>query len=142
MPENVKEKYEGAQMGQIGMVLGSKKMGYNITLVPAGKRAFPLHNHHRNEEMFYILQGTGEVRIGSETLPIKEGDFICCPPGGKDLAHQIINTGDKEMRYLAVSTKDAPEVCDYPDSGKFGVLDENMRYIGRADQSLGYWDGE
>ena len=142
LPENLKEKYGGAQMGQVGMVLGSQKLGYNVTVVPAGKRAFPLHNHHVNEEMFFILEGSGEVRIGAETFPIKKGDFICCPPGGKELAHQIINTSDAELRYLAVSTKMSPEIAEYPDSGKFGVLEGNFRFLGKEDQSLGYWDGE
>jgi uncharacterized cupin superfamily protein len=40
---------------------------------------------------FFVL-GLGEVRIGSETL-ITRGDFVACPPGGPETAHQIINTG-------------------------------------------------
>ena len=142
MPENIKMKYEGTLMGQVGMALGSTKLGYNVTVVPPGKRAFPFHNHHVNEEMFFVLEGEGEVRIGSETLPIKKGDFISCPPGGKEFAHQIVNTSQNELRYLAVSTKHYPEIADYPDSGKFGVLDKDFRFLGKPDQSLGYWDGE
>ena len=142
MPDKVKEKYEGAQMGQIGMVLESRKLGYNIIVVPAGKRAFPFHNHHVNEEMFFVLEGEGEVRIGSETSPIKKGDFICCPAGGKELAHQIVNTSQSELRYLAVSSKQSPEIAEYPDSAKFGVLEGDFRFLGKLDQSLGYWDGE
>jgi len=142
MPENIKEKYEGSKMGQVGQVLGTKKLGYNVTVVPPGKRAFPLHNHRVNEEMFFILEGEGEVRIGEETLPIKKGDFISCPPGGKEVAHQIINISKNELRYLAVSTKESPEIADYPDSGKFGILSENFRFLGKPDQSLGYWEGE
>jgi len=142
LPENLKEKYEGTQMGMVGMTLGSQKLGYNVTVVPAGKRAFPLHNHHVNEEMFFILEGSGEVRIGAETFPIKKGDFICCPPGGKELAHQIINTSNAELRYLAVSTKQTPEIAEYPDSGKFGVLEGGFRFLGKEGDSLGYYDGE
>jgi len=129
-------------MGMVGMTLGSQKLGYNVTVVPAGKRAFPLHNHHVNEEMFFILEGSGEVRIGAETFPIKKGDFICCPPGGKELAHQIINTSNAELRYLAVSTKQTPEIAEYPDSGKFGVLEGGFRFLGKEGDSLGYYDGE
>ncbi|HEV8110827.1 MAG TPA: cupin domain-containing protein, partial [Burkholderiales bacterium] len=39
--------------------------------------------------MFYVVEGSGEVRIGSETFPIRAGDIIACPPGGQDTAHQI-----------------------------------------------------
>lgn len=141
-----------AQMGFIGPRVGAQKLGYNITAVPPGKRAFPFHNHRVNEEMFFVLQGTGEVRIGEDTYPIRSGDVIACPPGGKETAHQIINTGAEELRYLAVSTKLSPEIAEYPDSGKFGVLAElpadaegkpqRFVYVGREGNSLDYWEGE
>ena len=43
---------------------------YNLTAVPPGKRAFPFHNHRVNEEMFFILEGTGEVRIGCDDTAV------------------------------------------------------------------------
>lgn len=141
-----------ARMAFIGPKIGAQKLGYNVTAVPAGKRAFPFHNHRVNEEMFFILEGSGEVRIGSETYPIRKGDIIACPPGGKETAHQIVNTGAEELRYLAVSTKMSPEIAEYPDSGKFGVLAEfpgapgekpqQFRFVGRDTNQVDYWDGE
>ena len=143
MPETVKAKFEGAMLGQVGRKIGAQKLGYNVTVVPARKRAFPLHNHRVNEEMFFILDGAGEVRIGDKTYPIKKGDFIAHPPGGPETAHQIVNTSEKELRYLAVSTMQLPEIAGYPDSKKFGVISANgFRFFGRSDQSLDYWDGE
>jgi uncharacterized cupin superfamily protein len=140
-PENPKVQF-GGKMGLISSQIGAKKLGYNLTVVEPGARVFPFHNHRVNEEMFFILEGEGEVRIGSETYPTKKGDIIACPPGDASTAHQIINTGSEEMRYLAVSTKESPEIADYPDSGKFGILTDNFRYVGRLDQSLNYWEGE
>lgn len=140
-----------ARMGQIAPLIGARQLGYNMTVVPPGKRAFPLHNHHVNEEMFFILEGTGELRVGDQTWPVRPGDVIACPAGGRDRAHQITNTGETEMRYLAVSTKLDPEICEYPDSGKFGMLakfatetgEPRMFYfIGREGESLNYWEGE
>jgi uncharacterized cupin superfamily protein len=92
--------------------------------------------------MFYVVEGSGEVRIGSETFPIRAGDIIACPPGGQDTAHQIVNTGSVELKYLAVSTMERPEVCEYPDSGKIAVLSESIRYVNRLASQTGYWDGE
>ena len=150
MPEHLNGSF-GARIGQIGPALGAQKLGYNLTVIEPGKRAFPLHNHRFNEEMFFVIEGSGEVRIGGETHPIRAGDVIACPPGGPDTAHQIINTGATEMRVLAVSTKLWPEICDYPDSGKFGILSvshgadgkpEVFRHMARPGSSLEYWDGE
>ncbi len=140
-----------ARLGVVAPRIGARKLGYNITAVPPGKRAFPLHNHRINEEMFFILEGNGEVRIGTKTYPLRQGDFLACPPGGPETAHQIINTGTSELKYLAVSTQLFPEICDYPDSGKFLVAEamrdekgnvQGFRHIGRGSDSVDYWEGE
>lgn len=145
------ERYD-AKMGAVAPLIGAQKLGYNITSVPAGKCAFPFHNHHVNEEMFLILAGSGEVRFGDDTYPIKTMDIIACPPGDEKVAHQIKNTGNTALKYLAVSTKLSPEIAEYPDSGKFGVRAEypsdsdgkpqGLRYVGRKNESIDYWDGE
>ena len=141
-----------ARMGAVSGRVGARKLGYNITAIPPGKAAFPLHSHRINEEMFFVLQGSGEVRVGSDTFPIRKGDFIACPPSGGGAAHQIRNTGTEELRFLAVSTQIFPEINVYPDSGKFRVLAyfqsgaddgwEVFSFQGRQGESLDYWDGE
>lgn len=102
--------------------------------------------------MFFILEGTGEIRFGTETFPIRIGDFVACPPGGPEVAHQIRNTGAEDLKFLAVSTNLLPEINEYPDSGKFGVYAdfptgtadevEYLSFQGRESMNLDYWDGE
>ena len=145
------QRYD-ARMGQVAPRLGAQKLGYNITAVPPGKRAFPFHNHRVNEEMFFVIEGAGEVRIGETVYPLRAGDIVACPAGGKESAHQIVNTGKEELKYLAVSTKLSPEIAEYPDSGKFGVLAEYpagpdgkpsmFRFVGREDLGIDYWSDE
>ena len=140
-----------SRSGAVGTRIGARLLGYNITVVPPGMRAFPLHNHHANEEMFFILSGSGELRMGGETSPLRAGDFIACPPGGPEVAHQIVNTGSGELRYLAVSTMHVPEVVEYPDSGKIALVSRQsrpdgtqrvLRHVSRESAGLDYWDGE
>jgi len=141
-----------ARMGMIAPLIGAQKLGYNITAVPPGKRAFPFHNHRVNEEMFLVLEGSGEVRIGDETYPLKPHDIVACPPGGPETAHQIVNTGEVELKYLAVSTKESPEIAEYPDSGKFGILadyppddsgkPQRFVFVGREEDNRDYWESE
>jgi uncharacterized cupin superfamily protein len=141
-----------ARMGQFGPRLGMKQLGCRLTVVPPGKRAWPYHSHHANEELFYILEGEGTLRYGGAEHPVRPGDVIACPAGGLETAHQLINTGDADLRYLALSTTIQPEVCEYPDSGKFTVMvgsppggDKAARrrmYCGREETGLDYWDGE
>lgn len=141
-----------AKTGIIGARIGARKLGYNITAVPPGKRAWPFHNHTAKEEMFFVLEGSGEIRIGEARYPIRAGDIIACPAGGRETAHQIINTETEELRYLAVSTEHSLEMAQYPDSGKFAVKAEfgtapdgtpqRVLFVGRETQLVDYWEGE
>ena len=142
-----------AQLGPVASVLGATKLGCRLIIVPPGKRAFPFHAHHSNEELFYILAGNGTLRFGQEHYPVRAGDVAVCPAGGAETAHQLVNTSsDGELRYLAISTMNEPDVAEYPDSMKFAVLsgsppggDKSKRrlsYVGRMSSNLDYYDGE
>ncbi|MEZ0601111.1 cupin domain-containing protein [Paraburkholderia sp. IW21] len=133
------------RIGMLGRRLGALKLGYNVIALAPGKRAFPFHNHRVNEEMFFVLSGQGEVRIGDTRHPIRAGDVIACPAGDTRTAHQIVNSGDQELRYLAISTQQSPEICEYPDSSKYSTMidgPDGFRAIGLSGKSAGYWDGE
>jgi uncharacterized cupin superfamily protein len=92
--------------------------------------------------MFFIVRGAGTLRYGSESRRIRAGDVICCPTGGPDTAHQIINDSDVELVYLSVSTMMPAEVCEYPDSRKVGAYGGGLRHLTRTDDGVDYWVGE
>jgi uncharacterized cupin superfamily protein len=142
--------YDGAASGTVaGARAGTaaRKLGAGIDIVPPGKRACPYHFHYAQEELFIVLEGEGTLRVAGEMLPIRKGDVIGIPPG-PEYPHQIINTSDAPLTYLSISTQEVPEVCEYPDSGKYlaytrakGPLLEGGR-MHRPDTDLDYWDGE
>jgi uncharacterized cupin superfamily protein len=144
------ERFE-CELVPVGRQIQSKKLGFNVTTIPPGKRAFPYHAHRANEEMFFVLEGEESVRINGEMHKIRKGDFISLPPG-KASAHQIVNDSKAPLRYLAVSTMQLPEVVDYPDSGKVVCTagsypgeppnEDSIRFVGRLSETLDYWDGE
>ena len=92
------------------------------------KSRIPYHAHRGNEEMFFSL------------------------PSGRDSAHQIINDSKAPLRYLAVSTMLLPELVEYPDSGKLGVIagtsgarppaPDSVRHFTRLKDGVDYWEGE
>ena len=115
------EKFESNSV-RIGPLLAAKDLGYSYDVVPPGKSSCPFHSHRAEEEMFFIVQGEGTLRYGNETRRIRAGDVICCPIGGPESAHQIINDSDATLAYLSVSTMMPAEVCEYPDSKKIGAF--------------------
>jgi uncharacterized cupin superfamily protein len=97
--------------------------------------------------MFLILEGEGELRFGDQRYPIRKHDVIACPTGGREVAHQILNTGTTDLRYLALSTLSEIDACEYPDSGKISVVtgqsdDGGLRKMFRAENTVEYYDRE
>ena len=132
-----------------GTLLGLSGLGISYNEVPPGKASCPFHNHHVEDELFVVLEGEGVYRFGDQRLSFKAGDVLGAPAGGKDTAHQIINTGSVLLKYLGVANNAKTEVCEYPDSGKFQVTSrpdggsDRIRHCGRDGQNhLDYWDGE
>ena len=93
--------------------------------------------------------------MSKNTLNIADIEYQACPAGGPETAaHQLINTFESmEMKYLAVATSRSPEIVEYPDSEKVGVLAQFpaegdgkptvMRYIIRDQAGMAeYWEGE
>lgn len=128
--------------------IGARQLGYNLTVLPPGKAQCPFHSHHGEEEMFFILEGEGELRFGTHRYPLRAHDIIACPTGGPEVAHQIINTGTTTMRYLAVSNVADLDACEYPDSQKVLVVAGRrgeplrLRKMVRAEATVDYYDRE
>ena len=130
--------------------IGAGKLGYAVIKLKPGKRAWPYHSHYVIEEMFHILQGYGTLRHADEEYPIRAGDFVSSPADPRQ-PHQIINTSDEDLIYIALSTNEPTDVVLYPDSGQYGVWHgstkdpdalDNFRVFGRKETAVSYWDGE
>lgn len=133
--------------GIISDKIGAKKLGYNLSIVPPGKKVCPFHNHQVGEEMFLILEGEGTLRFGDKEYPLRKHDVIACPPGGRELAHQIVNTGKTDLKYFALGTRDEAEICEYPDSNKVMAFvgepgKRRLRQIFRTESQVEYMDRE
>ena len=55
------------------------------------------HFHPKCEEIYYITNGAGKIRIEGETREVRAGDAIAIPPGQK---HKLWNTGNETLRLL------------------------------------------
>lgn len=134
--------------GRVGPMLGLAGLGCAVHVVPPGKKAFPFHRHHVMDELFYIVSGEGQYRWGDEMLPVRAGDIVAAPAGAN--AHQLINTGTQDLRYLGISNMAGAEVVDYPDSKKVGVTAgmkggdfKTATFLGMGRiQKADYYDGE
>lgn len=146
LTRDVREPHYDARAARLARGTAARKLGATIDILEPGKRGCPYHLHHAQEEMFIVVEGHGTLRVAGEMLPLKAGDVIFIP-AGPEYPHQIINTSDAPLKYLSISTMETPEICEYPDSGKYlaeASLDSPARFdvIDRKGPGLDYWDGE
>ena len=131
---------------RVGPLIGAKDLGYSYDVVPPGKTSCPFHSHRAEEEMFFIVKGKGSLRYGDEKRAVRAGDFICCPTGGPDTAHQLVNDSDAPLAYISVSTMLPAEICEYPDSGKIGAFGASgktrLRHMTPVASAVDYWKDE
>lgn len=55
------------------------------------------HFHRRTEEIYYVLAGEGEMRLGDQARKVVIGDAVAIPPG---MVHSITNTGQVDLVFL------------------------------------------
>ena len=84
---------------------GSEKLGARIWRFPP-KSANTLHKHIRAEEFYFVLEGTGRMRVGEDTLTVpKYGGVLVAP----EQLRQVFNDTDTEVLWLIIGTPEETE---------------------------------
>ena len=147
LERDLREPLYDAMGARLALGTAALKLGASVDVLQPGKRGCPYHLHHAQEEMFIVLEGRGTMRVAGEMLAVAAGDVVFMP-AGPDYPHQMINTSDAPLKYLSISTKDQPEVVEYPDSGKVLTSarvagdDFGFARMNRLETDLDYWDNE
>lgn len=122
---------EGSQMGQDGNSFTVKPITaggensqcqVNFVEVEPGNYAYGYHYHEMNEEVFYIISGTGIIKTVDKDLTVHAGDAITFPTGPKG-AHVIRNGSDtKKLIYIDFDTQNTPEIVHFPEIDKVMLI--------------------
>lgn len=119
-PQTERRGRFGWSKRRLGAEAGGTALGCTYLELAARDTAYPFHFHSAFEEAIYVLEGTGTLRIGEDTVDVRPGDYVAFP-AGPACAHALTNTGDEPLRYLCMSSPATPATMDivaYPDSHK------------------------
>jgi len=81
---------------------GSEILGARLWKFPP-KSANTLHRHPKAEEFYFVVEGTGRMRVGDETITVPKYSGVLV---GLKLLRQVFNDTDEEVLWLIVG---APE---------------------------------
>jgi mannose-6-phosphate isomerase-like protein (cupin superfamily) len=90
---------------------GSENLSARLWRLPP-KSANTLHKHIRQEEFYFVLEGTGRIRVSDETLTIPKYGAVLVGP---HQLRQVFNDTDKEVLWLIVG---APEELEFLQGSK------------------------
>src|SRR5919204_222201 len=139
---------------ELGSHAGTVSVGVTRWEVDPGKWSTPAHAELIEEEIFYVLGGSGLAWMDGETYEIGAGDcmvynaaeeeapvrpgHVLGRPPGTGVAHSF-RAADNGMTYLVYGTREPNDIAYYPDSNKVNF--RGIKLIGRIER-LDYWDGE
>jgi uncharacterized cupin superfamily protein len=113
-------EHEQAEIGHLrstwtylGDEAESLTVGVNRIQVADGGWATPFHEHGRDEEIFYVLAGTGVSLHGDTAAEVRAGDCILYSGGSG--AHTIL--GVESLDVLAFGTRNQDEAVRFPRLG-------------------------
>jgi uncharacterized cupin superfamily protein len=92
------------------------KAGLNHVTMPAGRGGAPAHCHAVEEELFYVVAGSGTLRLGDDHHPLTAGDVVARPPS-TGVSHSLA-AGDGGLAYLAYGTREPGDSVFYPEAGQ------------------------
>lgn len=116
--ENVESdaRLEGCGVRMLSRAAGSVNAGLNHVRLEPGATGPPSHCHALEEELFYVLEGSGTVTLGADEYPLRSGDVVARPPA-TGVAHRI-RADEHGMTYLAYGTRVPGDSVYYPETGK------------------------
>jgi len=102
-----------------------------VTVAPGGGP--PPHVHSREDESFYLQQGTLAVQVGDKALNMSTGDFVHMPRG---IFHSFKNVGEETAKLLMMVTPAGLETyfaeVFFPVADIAGISQIGQAVIGRA----------
>ena len=79
--------------------LGAEKLGMRLWRLPPWS-ANTWHRHGDQEEIYFVLEGTGRMRVGNETITVpRHGAVLVAPPA----LRQVFNDTDEPVLWLIVA---------------------------------------
>jgi mannose-6-phosphate isomerase-like protein (cupin superfamily) len=64
--------------------------------------------YEREEEIYFVLQGSGVLQYGDHSYPLQKNDFTYIPPGIK---HSVSNNSSDRLRVLVMGFKIKPSIA-------------------------------
>jgi len=110
----------------LGDLFGLKSFGVNLTRLSPGGESALLHQHSRQDEFVYILEG--EPTLVTDTGEVILAPGMCAGFPARGVAHQLVNRTENDVVYLEIGDRADGDMVSYPNDDLQAVLGVDGRW--------------
>ncbi len=111
-PEPFFSRMAGREKRQLGDQFGLKNFGVNLTTLLPGGESSLMHQHSKQDEFVYILEGHPTLATDEGEVVLSPGMCAGFPALGR--AHHLINRTQEKVVYLEIGDRTPGDEGSYP----------------------------
>ncbi|WP_297489623.1 cupin domain-containing protein [Acidocella sp.] len=129
-PSNYPEPFASRMAGRfkrpLGDLFGLKNFGVNLTCLAPGAVSALHHQHARQDEFIYVLQGEPTLLTGVGETQLRPGMVAGFAAGG--MAHHLENRTAQDCLILEIGDRTVGDEVSYPDDDIQAVMADDGRW--------------
>ena len=127
-PADLAARVAGREKRQLGDVFGLQMFGVNLTRLAPGAWSALRHQHGRQDEFIYVLQGNPVLVTDAGETQLAPGTCAGFPAGGSP--HHLENRGDSDVLILEAGDRGPGDSVFYPNDDLAAAMgpDGKWRY--------------
>ena len=134
-PEPFASRMSGRTKRPLGDLFGLKNFGVNLTRLAPGAVSTLHHQHSRQDEFIYVIEGRPTLLVGEDEVELCPGMIAGFPASGP--AHHLENQTDHDCVILELGDRSEGDQVQYPVDDIQAVLssDGNWRFAHKTGET-------
>ena len=111
-PEPFASRMGGRVKRPLGDLFGLTNFGVNLTTLAPGGESALMHQHSKQDEFVYIVEGVAVLATDEGEVELSAGMCAGFPAAG--IAHHLVNRSDAPVTYLEIGDRTPGDSGAYP----------------------------
>jgi len=112
-PKPFAAQVAGRTKRKLGDFFGLTNFGVNFTQLASGAVSALAHQHSKQDEFIYVLEGCPTLILGEEEFELEPGSCVGFK-AGNGVAHQLVNRTPAAVSYLEIGDRTGNDTVEYP----------------------------
>ncbi|AXF18951.1 cupin domain-containing protein [Paraburkholderia caledonica] len=126
-PEPFASRMAGREKKPLGDPFGLSQFGVNLTTLSAGAASALHHQHSRQDEWVFVLNGEVTLHVGSDSYLMQAGMCAGFRAGGQP--HHIQNNSSSDATIIEVGSRAGGDEVSYPTDDLIAAMNSIGQWV-------------